>query len=389
MDTTTQGHRIFAEELAAQSANKSYVDQPHRQQLAQIAAMLRAPIRVVVRGRAGVGCRTLIHALDTIGISAAVGTPETVRTGECPGTDIQVAAAGIADIKVYVLAETLKPEDRHALADNQYPQIVVLNKADLTGRQGSSGAGPLTVAAQRCQDLHNDLHDGSCITVLPLVALLAVASHDIACHDTVFDETMLNAVRILAVQPADLGSADGFVQCSHQIARPVRQRLLDALDLFGIAHAVHVVRHGGDRVAIHAAMRTLSGVDMLLAALDRAAAVVYYQRIVAAVAALTALAAKPGGQWLGEFLVADAVIEARMAAAVTVIRAANNKAHDMPDCGNNADDGDDERLCLRRAVQWQRYSRAEVNPLHRVCGADISRGWLRLWERAGGSAQHV
>ncbi|MCV6971136.1 hypothetical protein H7I00_16355, partial [Mycobacterium bohemicum] len=40
---------------------------------------------------------------------------------------------------------------------------------------------------------------------------------------------------------------------------------------------------------------------------------------------------------------------------------------------------------LPRALRWQRYGRAAVSDLHRACGADIARGSLRLWSRAGGA----
>jgi hypothetical protein len=64
-----------------------------------------------------------------------------------------------------------------------------------------------------------------------------------------------------------------------------------------------------------------------------------------------------------------------MAAAVDVVEAA----------GLRVDLGDGEATHLRRAVTWQRYSRGPVSAVHRSCGADIARGSLRLWSRAGGS----
>jgi len=41
---------------------------------------------------------------------------------------------------------------------------------------------------------------------------------------------------------------------------------------------------------------------------------------------------------------------------------------------------------LSRAARWQRYSREQASAVHRACGADIARGSLRLWSRAGGEA---
>jgi hypothetical protein len=70
----------------------------------------------------------------------------------------------------------------------------------------------------------------------------------------------------------------------------------------------------------------------------------------------------------------DAHVAARMAAAIEVVRAA----------GMTVDGGVTAAAHLRRAITWQRYSRGPVSRLHRRCGADIARGSLRLWERAGG-----
>ena len=65
-----------------------------------------------------------------------------------------------------------------------------------------------------------------------------------------------------------------------------------------------------------------------------------------------------------------------MAAAADVVEAA----------GMNVDRCDDapRPTCAARC-SWQRYSRRPVSGLHRACGADIARGSLRLWSRAGDS----
>ncbi|HTI75954.1 MAG TPA: hypothetical protein VL634_13240, partial [Mycobacterium sp.] len=64
----------------------------------------------------------------------------------------------------------------------------------------------------------------------------------------------------------------------------------------------------------------------------------------------------------------DATVLAVMSAAVDVVEAA----------GIRVDRGDDSAAHLRRAVRWRHYSRGPVTSLHRACGADISRGSLRL-----------
>ncbi|MCV7129583.1 hypothetical protein H7I42_21295, partial [Mycolicibacterium vanbaalenii PYR-1] len=73
-----------------------------------------------MRGRRGVGRNAVAWAFTAAGVRVV--------------TDI-----GSADIQVVVTAETLKPEDR-AMLRVSIPTLVVLNKADLAGREPG---GPL------------------------------------------------------------------------------------------------------------------------------------------------------------------------------------------------------------------------------------------------------
>ena len=54
-----------------------------------------------------------------------------------------------ADVRVLVVAEALKPEDRAMIAARS-PTLVVLNKADLTG---FGAGGPIAVADRRAADV--------------------------------------------------------------------------------------------------------------------------------------------------------------------------------------------------------------------------------------------
>lgn len=80
-----------------------------------------------------------------------------------------------------------------------------------------------------------------------------------------------------------------------------------------------------------------------------------------------------------EFLATDAVVMARMSAAIEVMRAAGVE---VDTTGGVADH-------LRRAVRWRRYGDGPVPDLHRSCAADIARGCLRLWAQAGGTPQPI
>ena len=294
------------------------------------AAHLRAATRVAVGGRPGCGRRTVSRALSAAGVEV-------------------VAPAESRDVDVYVLAETAKPEDRAALAAPVRPCVAVLNKADLTG---FGGQGPVAAAAQRCRRLQ----DGIGSPLLPLAGLAALAALD----DSVVDQAAMQALQTLTGVPADLSCTDGFVTGEHPVPPHVRERLLAGLDLFGIAHAVRALRDGADRAGVLVALRHASALDGLLTAIHRLSAPARYRRLVSGLAA--------------DSLGNDAVVAARMAAAIEVVEAD----------GMRVDRTLTAQALLRRARDWQRYSRGPVSRLHQSCGSDIVRGSLRLWERAGG-----
>ncbi|MEZ0356005.1 hypothetical protein [Mycobacterium sp. SA01] len=291
------------------------------------------PVRVRVVGRPGCGRRTVTRVLHGAGVAV-------------------LAPTEAADLDVHVFAETLKPEDRRALTTSPRPVIAVLNKADLTG---FGGRGPVAAAAERCRLLGDRVG----VPVYPLAGLAAAAAVD----DRILDDELLGALRTLTADPADLGSTDRFAAGEHRLPTAVRQRLLVDLDLFGIAHAVLALRNGADRAGVIAALRQASALDGLLAGLAAAAAPVRYRRLIEEFADSAA----------------DEVVAARMAAAIEVVQAT----------GMTVDAGVSAHAHLRRAVVWQRYSRGPVSRLHSRCGADIARGSLRLWERAGGVPEPV
>ena len=128
--------------------------------------------------------------------------------------------------------------------------------------------------------------------------------------DTVVDDELVDALRALTTDPADLGSTDRFAAKAHRLPHAIRQRLLTQLDLFGIAHGVLALRDGADRAGLVAALRRASAVDGLLAGIDMAAAPVRYRRLTEA--------------HVAEFPAAGEMddVAARMAAAIEVVRAA-------------------------------------------------------------------
>lgn len=327
---TTEGHQIFVAALTR------FAEQNRLPRLTPIISRIAAPLRVAVLGRDGVGRGTVDAALARAGVTV---TPD----------------ATTADVHALVIAEALKPEDRGRLATADRPIVTLLNKADLAGL---GDGGPLARAHRRAADCRALTG----VPTVPMVALLAVAE---------LDDELVSALRVLVTEPADLTSTDAFVNAGHSVRPEVRQRLLAALDRYGIAHAVLALGEGADAMAIPKVLRRVSQIDRVVEHIEAAGAPVRYRRVRSALAELNCLAVQSGDERLTEFLSNDDTVLAVMAAAVDVVEAE----------GTAVDRGDDAAAHLRRAVHWRRYSRGPVDVLHRSCGADIARGSLRLLGR--------
>ncbi len=354
-----QGHQSFVDELAR------FADGLVDPRVTAIARRAAAPLRVVVRGRRGVGRRTVARALDRAGSASGISADLPVPS---PAPDPG------ADAVVYVVVEVVKPEDAHAIAAAEHPVVAVLNKADLAGSlSGRGGDGPVAAARARCADLSVLIG----VPMEPMIGLLAVALDDL-------DDGLWVALHALATHPGAAacldGSFAGFLAADGPVPTGVRQRLLDTLDLFGTALAVAAIRQGRTPAQVRTLLRRMSGVDAVLAKIGALGAEVRYQRVLEAVGELEALAAGGGGlgEQIGGFLSRDDTVVARMAAAVDLAEAAGLDA----DNSGLADADRDPSAHLPRAVRWQRYSRASVSELHRTCAADVARGSLRLWSRA-------
>lgn len=329
-----EGHQIFVDTLL------QFEQDSRDPRLAPVIRRLTAPIRVAVRGRDGVGRTTVAAALT--------------------GAGVTVSRDSAADIDVLVIAEALKPEDRALIGGSDRPVVVVLNKADLIG---FGAGGPVALAYRRaahCRGLTG-------LPTVPMIALLA----DPNLSDVLSDD-LVHALRTLCTQPADLTSTDAFTEAPHPLPRELRERLLGALDRFGIAHAVLALDRGASADSLPDHLRRLSRLDRVIEHIHAAGAPLRYRRLRVAARELRALAAQSGDSRLADLLVADDTVLAMMTAAVDVVEAA----------GVKVERGDDPAAHLRRAVHWRRYGGGPVDALHRACAADISRGSLRLLERS-------
>jgi hypothetical protein len=289
-----------------------------------------------VSGRAGVGRDTVAHALSCAGTLRGTITP-TPRQAD-------------ADLHVHVLAEVVKPEDRALIGATARPVLTVLTKADLIAatKTGRHRLGPTSAARNRCLQL--SARTG--IAMTPLVGILAVAT-----LDNQLDDALWAGLRALAG--------------GDPVAAPVRRRLVDVLGVFGIAQATAAVRRGCTRAETTTLLRRLSCIDEVVDAIEALGTPVHYQRLLDAVADLETLAVTDPR--VSEFLARDDTVVARMMAAVDAVEAA----------GSTVDRGDTADAHLRRAVDRRRAQ--PVAGLRGACTADIVRGSLRLWAKAGGT----
>ena len=308
----------------------------HNPGVAAVARRFGGALGVAVLGRPGVGRAAVAAALAGSGVTMA--------------TD-----AAAADLRVLVVAEAVKPEERAQLRAGPDATMVVLNKADLTG---ACPGGPLAAAERRAVEVSATVG----VPVVPMIAHLATV---------VLDDDETAALRALVAAPADMTSTDAFVQSDHPLSTALRLRLLEKLDRFGLAHAVLALADGATGAIVVQQLRALSQADRVIERLAAVAAPVRYRRVCAALSELRTLAAQSGDDGLDAFLNSDEVVVAVMAAAVDVVQAS----------GLTVDRADDADAHARRAVHWRHYAQGPADATHRRCATAIARGSLRLLGR--------
>lgn len=365
-----QGHQNFVDELARFAAGLADV------RVTAIAERAAAPLRVAVRGRRGVGRRTVACALNRAGLSSGILSSGILSSGivvapPAGAPELDGLDDPDVDVTVYVTAEVFKPEDIDAigeLASARRPVLGVLNKADSAGSL-SGPDGPVAGAQARCAQLSALAG----VPMEPMIGLLAVT----ALHD--LDRGVWDALRALAPLPGSFESViDRF---------PSRRSLLQSLDMFGTALAVAAVRRGATAAQVRAVLRRVSRVDAVVARVCSVGAEARYLRVLEAAAELEALSVTDEGleEPISGFLSRDATVVARMAAAVDVAEAAGLEVGPV---SSGPVFAGDPAAHLPRAAHWRRYSLGRLGPvsdLHRACGADIARGSLRLWSQTCGS----
>jgi GTP-binding protein EngB required for normal cell division len=210
--------------------------------------------------------------------SAATRRALAVGVGLRPGSDEDGAdvslrteeAAGKADALVFVLTGAARSDEievlesfrshlggLHASAVNT---LVVLNKADLVGEEGSD---PLTEASELAARYAERLGPLAA-AVIPTVGLIAES-----LEAGILNEThAANLRRLAAEEPIArarlLDNTDWFLEKPSTLSRRERQELLDVLALHGVRLCVGFVESGRDSVgALREELSRLTGIDQL------------------------------------------------------------------------------------------------------------------------------
>jgi len=249
---------------------------------------------------------TTLTVIDTPGLGS-LETASAARATEVLDDTSRRAVTG-AEAVLYVLTQAVRADDADALATfsaatagrdaGPVNALALLNKADTVAPESVQGAdGTVWQAATLLAAKQAELLGPRVADVLPVVGLLGET-----CASGRFDTADAEALRVLAgmneaTRTAMLLAADLFVSMDCPLDVAIRERLLERLDLHGIACAVRALSADPEMPVgrLRAALYTASG----LAPVHRRLTEVLSARAdaikaAAALASLTTLAAGSG-----------------------------------------------------------------------------------------------
>ena len=249
---------------------------------------------------------TTVTVIDTPGLGS-LNDDSAARTVDVLD-DISRSAVAGAEAVLYVLTQSVRADDADVLATftaataghaaGPVNALALLNKADTLAPESVDGAGDNVwkaarlVAARQAQLLGPRVAD-----VLPVIGLLAET-----CGSGTFEAADADALRTVAAMDADTCAAmllatDLFLSLDCPVDVAVRQRLLERLDLYGIACAVRALR-ADPTMPVGRLRAALDGASGLAQVRDRLTEVFSVRadaiKAAAALASLTSLAQASG-----------------------------------------------------------------------------------------------
>jgi hypothetical protein len=339
-------------------------------ELAAAVDRWRAPIRVQVTGRAGVGKSALVAALN---LPADAETPAI----DDPARDHDPLLD--ADVVVYLLAAAPTRADQAVLAATP-GAVAVLNKVDTL-----SGSWSAETAARR-----GAAEFGA--PILPLVASLAARTGDTALTDV--EASSLRRLAGVADHTLTLSPELFLVTHSDTDVR-ARRTMLQRWDLYGIDCALTALRadQGLSAATLTLILHAASGVDAVAAAVTarvQSAAALRAGALLDAIARLAARSLPAAAMLPGDgravrgdvraeletFLRGDLAARLGLAAGLACPDVAEVAA-EYPTTHPR-----DPHDALRRADRWRAVAAAPATSFAgRRAANRVHQGYLRMWER--------
>ncbi|MGW5715833.1 dynamin family protein [Amycolatopsis sp. NPDC003865] len=328
------------------------------------------------------------------------------------------AVAG-AEAVLYVVTQGVRADDQQALAAftaatasreaGPVNAIAVLNKADTIAPESVDGAdGDVWKAATLLAEKQASTLKPRVADVLPVIGLIAESAESGG-----FTSADAEALRQLADLDDDilqtmLISADIFTTWECDVPSGTRLRLLEKLDLFGVSHAVEVIRKEPE-ITAGALRRSLLDASGLEAVRQRLSIVFAARadgiKAAAALASVTALAHASGDpaerqrvhDAIEVLLAKPEAHQLRLLEALTLVASG---AVDMPEdlaeevlrVGSNADIGaqlgkpgaprpDLAAHALERAGWWRSFASFGATPAQSRVAHVVHRAYFLIWQQ--------
>lgn len=321
-------------------------------------ADFQRPITCMVTGRAGAGKSTVVTAFDMNG---------AVETSPIDSLDVPDPVLD-ADLVVYVIAETLQPADRAALASVPPHRVVaVLNKADAID-------GGRRAALARANEYMTTLG----AQTFPVVACTAAAT-----RSETLKPAEVSSLRTLALT-ADASitlSSDLFLAAPVMVDVRARRTMLARWELFGLDCALTALRHDPDLdpVALTQLIHAATGVEPAKTAVAQRRDRLLALRGGELLDSVERIAARSAARdRIEDFLRSDTAAQVGLTAGLAWPGVADMNG------GRSRAYPADAYDALRLADWWRTFASGPIDGASRRAALRIHHGYVRAWSKLGG-----
>ena len=330
------------------------IDPDSAEPLITAVTAARAPLRIQIAGRAGVGKSTVARALR-------IGEVIETSAVDTPGVDDPVLDG---DLVIYVLAGSLHDADRNALASVPPGRaLVLLNKADAVG----SWPAALAQANNHTRTVG--------VRTIPVVASTAIAA-----YDTEMKPAELSSLRTLAgvADPSLTLSNDLFTSADVVVDARARRTMLERWELQGLDSALAALRHDS-RLTVASLVQIMyasSGIEEARAAVLASAGRLATLRGGPFLDSLETIAARDGAarDTIEHFLRGEEAAQIGLEAAL----ACPDLADVIAEHGIRPVDANE---ALQLAGWWQTFADGPIGAPSKRAARRLHRGYSAAWQR--------